>query len=253
MKKIIFAIEIFFLLFYSSLITSAIQITEVELNPSGNDVGTEWIELYSQNEVNLSGFSIKNNDGNDIQLNETFSGYFIYLFGRQWLDNSDEKIFLYEGSNLIDETEIFADDKDNDLTWQLCSGKWNLLENTKSNENDCQQEDSQENEQSSENGESETAEEIEENLAEENKEKLNEETEKNITEKNVLFDYKTEKENAVLETIKLNKGESLEIQEDEKQGVQGYAIYGFISFCVLLTLLFLIRRKHIYKNEFKEP
>src|SRR3989339_345429 len=126
MKKYILILVMFFL-----PIINAIQITEVELNPLGDDKGNEWVELYSEEEVNLTGYKIVNNDGEEINLNGNLEGYYVYIFEKQWLDNSDEKIFLYYNNELIDETEIFKDDKNNDLTWQFCNNQWLFANSTK--------------------------------------------------------------------------------------------------------------------------
>ena len=50
---------------------SAIRINEVELNPEGTDAGNEWIELFSSEEIDLTGWTLKyatgiSNDGNVI-------------------------------------------------------------------------------------------------------------------------------------------------------------------------------------------
>jgi len=79
---------------------SAIIINEVELNPAGDDTGNEYIEFYSKDEINLTEYKIINNDGNELQLNQTFTGYFVFTFEKQWLDNSDEKISLYKNNHL---------------------------------------------------------------------------------------------------------------------------------------------------------
>ncbi len=106
MKKILFAILILIILLAN---ISAIRINEIESNPSGQDSGNEWIELYSKDEVNLIDYKLVNNDGDELWLSESFSKYYIYAFDKQWLDNTDEKIFLYKGGDLIDETDLVDD------------------------------------------------------------------------------------------------------------------------------------------------
>jgi len=126
--------EIFILINF----VSAVRINEIELNPAGNDAGNEWIEFYNPEEINLEGYKIINNDGDEINLTGTFSGYYIYKFEKQWLDNSDEKIFLYNRENLIFETKLFADNKNNNLTWNYCpDSDWQFLESTEKQENKC--------------------------------------------------------------------------------------------------------------------
>ena len=136
MKKIAFLITLIIILISG---VSAIRINEVEMNPAGKDYGNEWIELYSKEEVNLEGYKLVNNDGGELNLEGNFSGYFIYIFSRQWLDNFDEKVFLYKESELIDETDTFDDSKNDDLTWQLCDS-WKFMASTKGEENNCSKE-----------------------------------------------------------------------------------------------------------------
>lgn len=117
---------------------SAISITEVETNPEGTDAGNEWIEFYNEEEISLDNYTIINNDGKNISLNNiSFSGYYVYTLSKQWLDNSNESVSLYNGSGLIDETDLLDDSKNNDLTWQLCDSSWRFLNSTKGEENIC--------------------------------------------------------------------------------------------------------------------
>lgn len=99
---------------------SAIEISEVELNPLGSDAGNEWVVLYSNDVFDLSNCYLENNDGDTLETNNSFNGYFKYEFSKQWLDNSDEKIMLYCSGNKLDETITFADSKNNDYTWKHC-------------------------------------------------------------------------------------------------------------------------------------
>ena len=125
---------------FSLTLISGIEISEVELNPSGDDSGNEWIELYSSSEINLENYSIMNNDGGEINLSKygIFSGYFIINLNSQWLDNNDEKVLLYDGTELIDETPTFSDTNDNEKTWQLCSPNWRFVDETSEENNDCE-------------------------------------------------------------------------------------------------------------------
>ena len=63
MKNLVLLFLIF--LFLASGI-SAITINEIESNPAGADTGNEWVEFYSNEEVNLEGYKIINNDGDEI-------------------------------------------------------------------------------------------------------------------------------------------------------------------------------------------
>lgn len=119
------------------LVSAEVRVNEVELNPEGADSGNEWIELYSNSEVSLINWILKNKDNQSIILNKTFSGYLIIPLISQWLDNSDEKVFLYDQNELIDETIIFSDPNNDDKTWQYCNNAWNFTYMTKNSENNC--------------------------------------------------------------------------------------------------------------------
>lgn len=135
--------KLFLFLFFLLPFVSSLQITEVELNPLGNDKGFEWIEFYSEDEVDLSLYRIVNNDGDEILLDSNFSGYYIYIFESQWLDNKDEKVFLYKNNELIDSTTVLEDSKNNEFTWQFCN-EWFFLENSKGGKNSCNDEEEKE-------------------------------------------------------------------------------------------------------------
>jgi len=124
---------------------ASIRVNEVELNPIGEDSSNEWIELYSDSEVNLSGYTLKNNDNDIINLSGIFNGYFIFNFSSQWLDNSDEKIFLLYNESVINETPLFEDSANDEKTWQYCSGSWNFTNSSSGLVNSCQSQNSSEN------------------------------------------------------------------------------------------------------------
>lgn len=151
MKKLqVFGISLFILLAICFIsLVSAIMINEVELNPEGTDTGKEWIELYSNSEVNLFGFSIKNYDNNTINLSGIFSGFYLVNLSSQWLDNSNEKVFLLANGTIIDETMILNDNYDDNRSWQFCSGNWIFTDSTPGIENFClQQNQTQQNQTS---------------------------------------------------------------------------------------------------------
>ena len=154
-KALIVIFSIFFISFSSALI-----ITEVELNPLGDDAGNEWVEFYSEDLVNLESYKIVNNDGNEIFLNGSFTGYFVYEFEKQWLDNSDEKVFLYSSSELIQETDIFQDSTNDEKSFNFCSEEWIFINSTRNQENKCSNEEPF-NEEEQEISEDEDEEEIE--------------------------------------------------------------------------------------------
>lgn len=139
MKKLmVFGISLFVLILLVSLV-SGVRVNEVELNPEGNDSGYEWIELYSEVEINLTGWTLVNNDGDVINLTQVFQDYLIIDFSGQWLDNVNESVILKNSSgDIIYETIILADSNNNDKTWQYCDGDWNFIDSTKESENSCE-------------------------------------------------------------------------------------------------------------------
>ncbi len=97
----------------------------------------------------------------------------------------------------------------------------------------------------------------EEDEKESEEEKITEETEKpeNKSEESVsIVDEERENNKTVeLEIIKLNTLNTKDIKtENDKENSykQNYAKYGFMAFCVLLGILFMIKNKK-YKNEFR--
>jgi hypothetical protein len=131
-------------------VVSAIRINEVELNPAGEDKGNEWIELFNDEEVNLTGLWLLNSDGEKFLLDNfsSFEGYLVVVFPKQWLDNSNESISLYNSNSLVDKTEVLVDSKNNNLAWSYCDGEWKFLEESKGSENNCGISEEQSNAQS---------------------------------------------------------------------------------------------------------
>ncbi len=136
-KSWIILVGLFTSLIMISLI-SGVRVNEVELNPEGTDAGNEWIELYSNEEINLTGWKIVNKDDDEILLNQTFQNYLIINLESQWLDNVNESVSLFNGSSLVD-FSIVIEDSDNDgKTWQYCNGEWNFTDSTKGSGNSCE-------------------------------------------------------------------------------------------------------------------
>ncbi len=218
---------------------SALRINEVELNPAGTDSGNEWIELYSEEEINLSGYKLVNNDGDEINLEGNFSGYYTYIFGTQWLDNSDEKIFLYKNDELIDESNLLDDGKNDERAWSYCSGsEWEFIESTEKARNGCEEE--------------------QEEIGDEPENTSQEQDEQNKTESfeetNGSDEEITESKNITPEVIRLNPKaieEKVIKTEDDKEELEKsqYAMYGFLIFCILLVVLLTLKKKRSRKNE----
>ena len=240
-KRISFLI---FLIFLVLPTISAIRINEVESNPEGTDSRNEWIELYSEIEINISDYKLINNDGDEILLNGSFSGYFVYVFNKQWLDNSDEKVFLYKDNESIDETYLFADNKNDDLTWQLCE-IWEFIGSTKGEENGCIIEDGEQ----EENDTQETLP-INDTNEEEPEESITETI--STTEDDNQISIDTNRSPITSQTIKLNPKVIKSEDDSESLSKSGYAFFGFVTFCVLLALLFMLKRYKYKKNGFEE-
>jgi len=117
----------------------AIRINEIELNPAGSDSGNEWVELYSPNGINLTGYSLVNSDEEEIILEGVFSGYYVVNFNGQWLDNSDEKVSLLRNGTLVHETLTFSDSFNDGRTWNFCGLEWNFKDSTMGEDNGCSQ------------------------------------------------------------------------------------------------------------------
>lgn len=230
MNKII---SVFLIIFFLSF-SSAIIISEVEINPSGADPGNEWIEFYSENEINFSEYLIKNNDGDEIILTGTFSGYFVYELNKQWLDNSDEKVFLYKGEELIDETDLLDDSKNNNLAFSYCGDSWEFIESTKGQENSCQEPEPDP---------------LQNPPTQENEENSSEEEEQEVEEQTPLQEPPPKNEKKEIQTINLNS-QVIKTEDSEENNKKNNAIFYIITFCVILVLLYLIKKPK-QKNEFQ--
>lgn len=126
---------LFLSLFLVPLCSASLIISEVELNPEGTDSGKEWIELSSDSKFEMEGYKIVNNDGDELLLKGEINNLYVIEFEKQWLDNSNEKVFLYKGESIIDETLLFNDSKNDDSTWILCNNQWIFTSSSKGFEN----------------------------------------------------------------------------------------------------------------------
>lgn len=238
MKKLV----ILFLIALLVSTTSALRINEVELNPAGTDKGAEWLELFSEQETDLKNHKLVNADGDEFELNEKFSGYLIIEFENQWLDNEDEKVFLYKNSELIDETDLFFDSANNDKTYQFCGNEWKFAGATKGKENNCGQESDsdKESEEQDEDSEekSETQQDNLENKQPENKEKSDNES------KNQTIKLNSPTGNAINlnpETENSRPEDSI-IYESKNEKIKKYAIYAFCFFLIFVIVVLLLKK-----------
>ncbi len=223
-------LAIILIVFLLTPFVSALTLTEVELNPPGSDSGNEWIEFQSNEETNLNNYTIKNNDGQELKINKTFEGFFVYTFTTQWLDNTDEKIFIYKNNELIQETKILEDSENNDKTWTLCNDNWQLKESSRQKENQCEQEQPENKKQDKEEQEEKT-------------EQIN----NAITQNKTIKTSNKESKNTTPEVIYLTpqniKNTQTEvIYESSNEKIKSYAIFGFIIFCILLAIFLFLNR-----------
>jgi endonuclease YncB( thermonuclease family) len=125
----------------------SILINEVELNPIGNDMGKEWIELYNPTavDVNISNFeirplftsaTIKLPSDAVIEAGETY----VIEFDGPMLSNTAESLTLANATGDIkDRTPSLVDRGDDESTWQRIpdgNNEWQFVENTRGNLND---------------------------------------------------------------------------------------------------------------------
>ena len=124
-----------------------ILINEVELNPRGNDIEKEWIELYNPTaaDINISDFeirplfkspTIKLPPDAIIEAGETY----VIEPDRPMLSNTGESIVLANATGDIqDRTPSLVDRSDDESTWQRIpdgNDEWQFVENTQGNLND---------------------------------------------------------------------------------------------------------------------
>ncbi len=235
MKKIKLILFVILLLSCITNILAKVQINEVELNPLGKDTGKEWIELYSKSEINLSGYSIENNDEQSIILNQTFQGFLIINLDKQWLDNSDEKIFLINNNELIDETIILEDSFNNDKTWSNCDDEWIFVDSSKEKDNNCKIKEPEE--------------ESEEELIEEPI--LEEQT---PIQQEITTSEPISSQQPISKTIRLTNSKTYNAQSEDiktqnnilyqskNELIKQYSVYGFAILCAVLCILLALNK-----------
>ena len=245
MKRVGLFVFLLMVLLILPMVSSYILINEVEANPEGTDSGNEWIEFYSNEQVNLSFFAIENNDGDVINLTGYFSGYFVYTFQTQWLDNTDEKVLLKNYDLLVHETPIFEDSFNDDQTYSYCNTTgFEFKSSTKNQLNDCSTPNPPTNTTNSTNEPEPEPEEDEEETSEEE-----ESTVQNIDPPSTIIATQED----LNEPIELN-AKDIKTPENKQIDKKDYAPYYLITFCVLLIFLYLLnnkKKKRNKKNEFQ--
>lgn len=226
-----------FVILISSI--SALKITEFESNPKDDCRDcTEWAEIYSEVEVNLSEYWIENSKSSIINLSGMGEGYIKIDFGKRFLTNAGDVLVLKKSGEIIDETPLLEDGKNNDMTWQLCDS-WEFKLSTKGEENSCEEDEEPPEEEPSE-------EPVEEK----------DEDERTAKEKKVVEEYQEmaeirEEETGPIELKMINLNPKVIKSENDNEKLNNnYALYGFVFFCVLIIVLFVLRRNK-YKNEFR--
>lgn len=214
----------------------AIEINEFESNPEGSDSGNEWVELYSEEEFELDGFYLENNDEGVYNLSGSFSGYLVIEFGSQWLDNTDEKVyFKNENDEIIDETPNF-DDGDNDgNSWNKCDGEWLFINSSKGEENLCDEEQDDDNDDDSDDDDSDD--DGSSNLADNS----------NSQEFNVIANVNTNKKEKIVLNAPIKKSEDENKKESnvfssKQEKLRLGVIYSFLIFSVVLIILLAWKR-----------
>jgi len=240
---------VFLVLFLQNI--SAIIINEIEINPLEGVSGKEWIELYNdeEREVDISGWAIWEGLATPkkrytLPENTTISSgeYFVIeLSSARILNNNGDFVTLYDvDETKIDETPELVESESSSKTWQLCN-EWEFLDTTQGEENNCpeeQEEDQEDEENETENQEEEIMD--EEELIKENSQ------DEEITSLSTDYSEEETKERAPIEAKHIKSEDN-----NENQDKTDYAKYGLFSFCILLIVLFLIKRKN-QKTEFEE-
>jgi endonuclease YncB( thermonuclease family) len=133
----------------SSVTTTSdtIRINEIELNPTGNDEGKEWIELYNPAEVdiNIGNFEIRtSSEPATIKLpSDAVIGAgktYVLEVNQHMLSNTVESLILTDATgNMKDRTPSLVDRSDDERTWQRIpdgNNEWQFVEDTRGNLND---------------------------------------------------------------------------------------------------------------------
>ncbi|MAG07479.1 hypothetical protein CMI46_01540 [Candidatus Pacearchaeota archaeon] len=106
-----------FLLCFSMFFVSGVSINEVELDPEGSDID-EWVEIFSDVEINLSGWYIEDKESDkfyfpNITIGEN-SFYVFDLFPTNSIVNSGENLSLVKPNDVKEDEVLNLVDVDND-------------------------------------------------------------------------------------------------------------------------------------------
>lgn len=245
MKRGTLIVLFFLIILVMASMVSALRINEVELNPKDECRDcTEWLEIYSDEKIDLEGFKIVDKSGKSISLSGEIDGYYVINDSRISLNNENEEISLYNLDVLVDKTPIISDSYNDDRSWQLCKQGWVFVESSKNKKNNCVEENKPEENQSI-NETNETKE--EENKTEEevnlnNEEKVKEEVSGQVS-KEIKEEANKEK---IVETGNIIKlGKDIKSFKSKIQYIKEYSIYAFTLFCIILLILLIIKRRKL--------
>ena len=117
-EKGVLVVIVISLIVLMNFVSGITVINEVETNPLGTDSGNEWIEIYSDVEVNLSGWYILDS-GDDKHFFPNISIVNFYVLDSlTGLVNTNENLSLVKNNDLIiDNTGNFSDGNNDDNTW----------------------------------------------------------------------------------------------------------------------------------------
>lgn len=217
---------------------NALIITEVEPNPAGDDKGNEWVELYSEGEINLGGYKLVSNKGKVFNLSGTFTGYYVITFPSLWLVNANESVSLKIGNEIVYQTPILKDDKNDERAWNLCGSEWKFIESSRGEVNVCEGNPGSSNQQT--NNQQATG-----NGQNNASNAQNSASENNVREEFIPLSGRNEtvqNSNARQKIVLNNPVEEEETFVSKKEKVRLGVVYAFAGLCVLIIVLLSTRK-----------
>lgn len=135
MRKRVSMISLIIILFLINLISANIRINEVELNPY--DGNKQWIELYSDNAMNLDGWKIIEKNNRTKTLTTDIQNHLVIELPSHFLENESEIIRLFNQTSLIYQTPILSDNYSDSKTWNYCVSNWSFSDSSPGTANKC--------------------------------------------------------------------------------------------------------------------
>lgn len=134
----------------NSTLISGLALSEIELNPTGEDRGNEWVELYSAESVNLEEYTLVNGRGIAFNLSGTLQGYAIFHVPGNWLVNTNASVLLRHEETILQHVESLEDTANNANTWSACGSEWTFGPGSPEDDNGCPSSEEREEEEVSE-------------------------------------------------------------------------------------------------------